>query len=172
MSTLRWAHANAGQAVQREFLVIENRRVESSSGKRQRRLFGGRYRLLGFLLATAIAAPALYYYSRTNVSYYHAALDISQHIIPSETRSRSPAYLFGFAHAAIAGCEFIPGAGFDRLAASMSGNENGVVPEDVKIGFGDFGLLQQARGTAAACHKAHQLLGSRADLYQDVLRHR
>ncbi|MCL4765159.1 MAG: hypothetical protein KJZ80_02885 [Hyphomicrobiaceae bacterium] len=115
------------------------------------------------LVAASLTAAA------GGAALYLAHLDARFETGIRPTLSRSPAYLFGFAHAALAGCDFVPGAGLDRLAAAVRTGGQGIVPDEVKAGFGDFHGLQRARGQTDACRQAERFLGPRADSQPGVL---
>lgn len=124
------------------------------------RMARGKYTVVGALLAAAIAGVGL----------YHVQADFrSQTVNTNEAASQSPAYQFGFAHAALAGCDFAPGAELDQLVAAVQANAHGILSDDVKTGFGDFQELQQAHGTADACRRAERYFGPRARLRPGVL---
>ncbi len=122
----------------------------------------GRACLVAAVLAAAVGGAALY---RTHLDS-HLETDV-----PAEAL-RSPAYVLGFAYAALAGCDLAPGAELERLAAMVQAGAHGVVPDEVKAGFSDFQGLQQARGQADACRQAERFLGPRAELRPGVLRPR
>ena len=127
---------------------------------------------VGALLAAAISAGYVYYaivFDQTGAQSLQAA---SSHSHDTPLASRSPAYLFGFANAALVGCQFKPGDGLDQLAAAVESDQEGVVPDELKAGFAEFSALQQARGTAGACNVAERLLGPHAQTRPGVLQPR
>lgn len=87
----------------------------------------------------------------------------------SEAGSRTPGYLFGFAHAALAVCNALPGPGLDRLGEAVERDSHGKLPEDVKIGFAEFSQLQLKIGITAACRQAESLLGPHSPQRPNVL---
>lgn len=121
------------------------------------------------MLAAAIAAAGIYYVGAHDAPKARHSQPASLQSDHAKFAARSPAYLFGFANAALGGCRFIPGAALDQLAAAVEAGAQGVVPEEVSAGFADFHGLQQASGTAGACRIAEQLFGPHAQARPGVL---
>jgi hypothetical protein len=129
--------------------MCENRSQHAQSPSRWGRR---KYILLGALLAAAIGVAGLYYGQE----------DSRFEAMNSEAGSRSPAYLFGFAHAALTACNVSPGPGLDQLAAAVQRDPHGVLADDMKAGFAEFGRILQASGTAEACRQAEHFFGPHA----------
>lgn len=123
---------------------------------------------LGALLATAIILAA-YYLAADGQPRAQSPAGGGSHYGDAPLASRSPAYLFGFANAALAGCDFNAGAALDRLAAAVESGDRGVVPDELKAGFAEFQSLSEKRGTAAACTLAKRILGPHAPAWAGVL---
>lgn len=124
---------------------------------------------IGVLLATTITAAAGYYLAIGDQPRAQGPRTANASSDDARLASRSPAYLFGFANAALAGCDFQPGAGLDQLAAAVDPGEQGVVPDEIKAGFADFQGLLRARGSTSACAMAERVLGPHAPARAGVL---
>jgi len=146
--------------VPKYFLEPSHQDTASGPAKPLGRVTRGRYTLAGAFVATAIAGTGIYY----------ASADFPlQMVKTNEAAFQSPAYQFGFAHAALAGCNFAPGAELDRLGVAVQADSRGILSADVKTGFGDFHNLREANGAADACKQAERFFGPRARLRPGVL---
>ena len=104
-----------------------------------------------------------------------AAWTVSQHASPlsrPDTMSdsgHSPGYLFGFAHAALAGCNVEPGSHFPGLETTVTARADGAVSDDVKRGFAAFAEIAGSKGAESACGQAELLLGTGSKVNPNVL---
>ena len=81
----------------------------------------------------------------------------------------SPAYLFGFAHAALTGCNVEAGTGFPGLEAKVGSRADGAVPDDVKRGFAAFAEIAGSKGADSAGRHAEFLFGAGSRINPNVL---
>lgn len=121
------------------------------------------------LLALAIALPLL--------MAVVAAGFISRQINPGSglgtatvpVELQDAAYQFGFAHAALAACPLVTGAGMASLKSSVQARADGTLPDGVKAGFAAFHELMSANGVDGACAHAEHHFGAGAALRANVL---